>query len=256
MNRRYRKTVIAGNWKMNKTAPEAREFVEKLRPAAAKAKWCETVLCVPFTDIQTCVKAAKSARIFIGAQNVHEAKSGAFTGEISAEMLDVLGAKYVIIGHSERRQYFSETDDTINAKVRAALGAGMHPILCVGESRVQRDLSVQEDFVRMQVKSDLSGLTPSEVRKVVIAYEPIWAIGTGQTASADDAQEICRMIRETIRKMHGARCARAVSILYGGSMNEKNASELLSKPDIDGGLIGGASLDVKKFSAIIDAANQ
>ena len=256
MNRRYRKTIIAGNWKMNKTPAEAKALIEEMKPLLSKTKWCEMVLCVPFTDIQTAVKAAKGSKIAIGAENMHYEKSGAFTGEISADMLKELGVKYVIIGHSERRQYYNETDLTVNKKVHAALEAGLRPIVCVGESLEQRELDVTEELITYQVKIALAGLTESQVRRVVIAYEPIWAIGTGKTATAEQAGAVCSHIRGVIRKLYGARVARAVTIQYGGSMNAKNAAELLAQPDIDGGLIGGASLKPDDFMAIINAANQ
>ena len=256
MNRRYRKTIIAGNWKMNKTPSEAKALIEEMKPLLSKTKWCEMVLCVPFTDIQAAVKAAKGSKIAIGAENMHFEKSGAFTGEISADMLKELGVKYVIIGHSERRQYYNETDLTVNKKVHAALEAGLRPIVCVGESLEQRELDVTEELITYQVKIALAGLTESQVRRVVIAYEPIWAIGTGKTATAEQAGAVCSHIRGVIRKLYGARVARAVTIQYGGSMNAKNAAELLAQPDIDGGLIGGAALKPDDFMAIINAANQ
>ena len=256
MNLKYRKTIIAGNWKMNKTPSEAKALIEEMKPLLSKTKWCEMVLCVPFTDIQAAVKAAKGSKIAIGAENMHFEKSGAFTGEISADMLKELGVKYVIIGHSERRQYYNETDLTVNKKVHAALEAGLRPIVCVGESLEQRELDVTEELITYQVKIALAGLTESQVRRVVIAYEPIWAIGTGKTATAEQAGAVCSHIRGVIRKLYGARVARAVTIQYGGSMNAKNAAELLAQPDIDGGLIGGAALKPDDFMAIINAANQ
>ena len=256
MNRRYRKTIIAGNWKMNKTAGEAREFITEMKPVTSKAKWCETVLCVPFTDIPAAVKASKGTKIAIGAENCHFAESGAYTGEISCQMLVDAGCKYVIIGHSERRQYFAETDKTVNQKVLAALQAGLHPIVCVGESLEQREAGVTIDHIRMQLKYAVNGVSPEQLRKVVIAYEPIWAIGTGKTATSEQANEVGSAIRECLRELYGARSARAVSILYGGSMNDKNAQELLSQPDVDGGLIGGAALKTGSFTTIINAANQ
>ena len=256
MNRRYRKTVIAGNWKMNKTAAEARTLIDELKPLVLKAKWCDIVLCVPFTDIPAAVKAAKGSKIAIGAQNMYFEKSGAYTGEISAEMLTGLGVKYVIIGHSERRQYFSETDETVNKKVVRALEAGLRPIVCVGETLEQRDQNVTLDYVRMQVKIALKGIAAKELKKIIFAYEPIWAIGTGRTATSEQANEVCENIRACLREIYGARAARSVTIQYGGSMNAKNARELLAQADIDGGLIGGASLKAGDFSQIADAANQ
>ena len=230
MNRRYRKTIIAGNWKMNKTPAEAKALIEEMKPLLSKTKWCEMVLCVPFTDIQAAVKAAKGSKIAIGAENMHFEKSGAFTGEISADMLKELGVKYVIIGHSERRQYFNETDEACGKKVQVALENGLRPILCVGESLTEREQD--------------------------IPYEPIWAIGTGKTATAEQANEVCSAIRDCLREKYGARAARGITIQYGGSMNAKNASELLAQPDVDGGLIGGASLKSADFATIVEAANQ
>ncbi len=256
MNRRYRKTVIAGNWKMNKTATEARALIEELKPLVAKAKWCDIVLCVPFVDIPAAIKAAKGSKIAVGAQNMHFEKSGAYTGEISGEMLTALGVKYVIIGHSERRQYFSETDETVNRKVLRALEAGLRPIVCVGESIEQRDRNVTLDHIRIQVKIALKGVAAKDLKKVIFAYEPIWAIGTGRTATSAQANEVCEGIRACLRELYGARAARSVTIQYGGSMNAKNAMELLAQADIDGGLIGGASLKAGDFSLIVDAANQ
>ena len=256
MNKRYRKTIIAGNWKMNKTASEGKALLDELKPAVGKAKWCEVVACVPAVDIPMAVKALKDCRIAVGAQNVHYEPSGAYTGEVSVSMLKDLGVKYVIIGHSERRQYFGETDITVNKKVHAALDAGLHPIVCVGESLEQREMGVTNDLIAVQVKSALAGVSAEKIRRLVFAYEPIWAIGTGKTATAEQANEVCLHIRTIIRKMFGARTARAVTIQYGGSMNAKNAAELLAQPDVDGGLIGGASLKAEDFVTIVNAANQ
>ena len=256
MNRRYRKTIIAGNWKMNKTATETKKFAEELKALLPKAKWCDVVVCVPAANISTAIKAFKDARVSVGAQNVFYEKSGAYTGEVSADMLKDLGVKYVIIGHSERRQYFGETDFTVNRKVLAALEAGLHPIICVGETLEQRELGITMELIALQVKSALAGVPAEKVRKCVIAYEPIWAIGTGKTATAEQAEEVCQGIRAVVRGIYGARPARAVSILYGGSMNAKNAFELLAQPDIDGGLIGGASLKPVDFSEIVKATDQ
>jgi len=256
LNQRYRKTIIAGNWKMNKTPAQAKALIEELKPLVSKAKWCEIVLCVPAVDIPAAVKAAKGFKVAIGAQNMHFEKSGAFTGEISADMLTELGVKYVILGHSERRQYFAETDVTVNKKVHVALEAGLRPIVCVGETLEQRELGITIEHIRLQVKVALKDVDASSVKRVVIAYEPIWAIGTGRTATSDQADEVCGAIRDCIREMYGARVARAVTIQYGGSMNAKNASELLSKTNVDGGLIGGAALKAPDFAAIVNAANQ
>ena len=256
MNLRYRKTIIAGNWKMNLDAESAKQFIRDLKPAAIKAKWCEVVLCVPFLQIPAAVRAARGAKIAIGAQNCHFEENGAYTGEISPKMLVDAGVKYVIIGHSERRRDNNETDATVNKKVLAALQAGLRPIVCVGETLEMRDNDVTLDAVRMQVKTALRGVMQDQLRRVTIAYEPIWAIGTGYTATAEQANEVNETIRATLREHYGARAARAVSILYGGSMNTGNAAELLAQPDVDGGLIGGASLKTESFEKIIEAANQ
>ena len=256
MNHRYRKTIIAGNWKMNKTLTETKAFAEEIKPMLGKPKWCEVVLCVPYVNIPAAVRLFKDSRIAIGAENCHYESHGAYTGEVSAEMLKELGVKYVIIGHSERRQYYNETDFTVNKKVHAALEAGLYPIVCVGESLEQRELGVTMELIAYQVKAALAGVPADKMRHVVIAYEPIWAIGTGKTATAEQAAEVCESIRVVIRKLYGARVARSVTIQYGGSMNAKNAAELLAQPDIDGGLIGGASLKPADFTTIVNAANQ
>ena len=256
MNRRYRKTVIAGNWKMNMTATETRKFAEELKRIMPRAKWCDTVICVPACNITAAVKAFKELRISVGAENLYFEEKGAYTGEISAAMLRDLGVKYVIIGHSERRQYFGETDTAVNRKVHAALDAGLSPIICVGESESQREMGVTQDWIALQVKTALYGVPAERLRRCIIAYEPIWAIGTGKTATAQQAGEVCTAIRATIRSLYGARVARSVTIQYGGSMNPKNAQELLAQPDVDGGLIGGASLKPEQFVEIIHAANQ
>lgn len=256
MNRRYRKTIIAGNWKMNKTLSETRAFAEELKPLLGRPKWCEVVLCVPYVNIPAATRLFKDCRIAIGAENCHYESSGAYTGEVSAEMLKELGVKYVVIGHSERRQYYNETDFTVNKKVHAALEAGLRPIVCVGESLEQRELGVTLELINYQVKCALAGVPAEKMRHVVFAYEPIWAIGTGKTATAEQAGEVCTNIRATIRSLYGARVARSVTIQYGGSMNPKNAAELLAQPDIDGGLIGGAALKPDQFVDIINAANQ
>ena len=256
MNRKYRKTIIAGNWKMNKVASEVKPFAEELKSLNPRARWCETVVCVPFVMVPAAIKAFKDSRVAVGAENLNENEKGAYTGEVSAAMLVDLGVKYVIIGHSERRQYYGETDISVNKKVHAALNAGLNPIICVGESLEQRELGITIELITLQVKTALANVPAEKMRKVVIAYEPIWAIGTGKTATAEQANEVCAAIRGVIRSLYGARIARAVTIQYGGSMNEKNAEELLAQPDIDGGLIGGAALVPEKFSAIIDAANQ
>ena len=256
MNRRYRKTIIAGNWKMNKTLSEMKDYAEEIRPILPKGKWCETVLCVPFVNIPAAVRLFKDCHIAIGAQNCHYEDHGAYTGEVTAEMLKEVGAKYVIIGHSERRQYYNETDLTVNKKVHAALNAGLQPIVCVGESLDQREAGTTMELIAYQVKAALAGVPAEKMRRVVIAYEPLWAIGTGKTATAEQAGEVCEGIRAVVRKLYGARIARAVTVQYGGSMNPKNAAELLAQADVDGGLIGGAALKPADFVAIINAANQ
>lgn len=256
MNRRYRKTVIAGNWKMNMTASETKKFAEELKAIMPKAKWCDVVVCVPSVNISTAIRAFKDLRVSVGAENVFYEKSGAYTGEVSAEMLKDLGVKYVIIGHSERRQYFGETDFTVNKKALAALEAGLHPIICVGETLEQRELGITMELIALQVKSALAGVPAEKLRKCVIAYEPVWAIGTGRTATADQAQEVCAAIRKVIGELYGEAVAKATTVQYGGSMNDGNAAELLSKPDVDGGLIGGAALKAEKFAAIVKAATE
>ena len=256
MNRKYRKTVIAGNWKMNKTPSETKEFMTQLKAIMPKGRWCDVALCVPAVDIPAAVRAVRETRIGIGAENCNANASGAYTCEIATNMLVDAGCKYVIIGHSERRQYFNETDEACGKKVQVALENGLRPILCVGESLTEREQDVTMEVIRKQIKIALQNVAVEDIKKVVIAYEPIWAIGTGKTATADQANEVCSAIRDCLRELYGARAARAITIQYGGSMNAKNAAELLSKPDVDGGLIGGASLKAPDFAAIVEAANQ
>ena len=248
-----RKTIIAGNWKMNKTPKEAEALLKEVLPKAANAA-CEVVVCTPYVDLPAACAVAAGSNVKVGAQNVHFKASGAYTGEISTGMLNELGVSYVIIGHSERREYFAETDATVAEKVSVALAAGLAPILCVGESLEQREQNVTDEHIRTQIKIDLSKVSKEDMPKVVIAYEPIWAIGTGKTATSAQAQEVCKMIRDTLAEMYGADTAQKVTIQYGGSMNAKNAAELLGQPDIDGGLIGGASLKAEDFGTIIAAA--
>ena len=255
MNRKYRKTVIAGNWKMNKTPSQTKEFMTQFKNILPKGRWCDIALCVPAVCIPAAVRAMRETRVGIGAENCNANPAGAYTGEIAADMLVDAGCKYVIIGHSERRA-MGETDADINAKVLAALGSGLIPILCCGESLEQREAGITDEHISMQIKLALQNVPEDKMRKVVIAYEPIWAIGTGRTATPEQAQEVCENIRTVVRKLYSSKIARAISILYGGSMNEKNAYELLAQPDIDGGLIGGASLVPEKFVQIIEAANQ
>ena len=255
MNRKYRKTLIAGNWKMNKTPSETKEFMNQFKNILPKGRWCDIALCVPAVCIPAAVRAMRETRVGIGAENCNANASGAYTGEIATNMLTDAGCKYVIIGHSERRA-MGETDADVNAKVLAALENGLTPIMCCGESLEQRESGITEEHIAMQIKLGLAGVSEDKIRKVVIAYEPIWAIGTGRTATPEQAQEVCEGIRAVVRKLYSSKNARAISILYGGSMNEKNAYELLAQPDIDGGLIGGASLVPEKFVQIIEAANQ
>ena len=243
MNRKYRKTVIAGNWKMNMLASEIKPFMEQLKENLPKTRTCEMVLCTPAVMIPAMIKAGKDCKVAAGGQDVSKYEKGAYTGEISASQLSDIGAKYCIVGHSERRQYHHEDDMLINAKVKALIEKGITPIICVGESLEQREMDLTMEYVSYQVKAALSGVDATKLRRCIIAYEPIWAIGTGKTATAEQAEEVCRGIR-------------AVSILYGGSMNAKNAEELLAQPDIDGGLIGGASLKPVDFATIIKATDQ
>ncbi len=256
MNRKYRKTVIAGNWKMNQLVSGVKPFVEQLREEMPRTKTCEVVLCTPALMIPAMVRAGKECRIAAGGQDVSKYEKGAYTGEISADMLVDAGAKYCIVGHSERREYHGESDSLVNEKAKALLAKGITPIICVGESLDQREKDLTMEYIAYQVCAALSGIDGSQVRHCVIAYDPIWAIGTGKTATAEQAEEVCCAIRGVIRRLYGARSARAVSILYGGSMNAKNAAELLAMPDIDGGLIGGASLKPADFAAIIAATAQ
>lgn len=241
---------------MFKTPSEARTYAEELKNTLPRAKRCSIVLAVPFVSIPAAVKALKDSRIAVAAQNVHWEAQGAFTGEVSATMLAELGVKYALVGHSERRQHFNETDLTVNKKIRALLDAGLRPILCVGESLEQRELDVTFELIAYQVKAALSGVSAEEMRHVIIAYEPVWAIGTGKTASPEQAGEVCGAIRAVVRRLYGARVARGTTIQYGGSMNAQNAAALLAQADVDGGLIGSASLDPAQFLQIILAANQ
>ena len=250
MNKQLRKTVIAGNWKMNMTPSQTASFIRELAPKVAGAD-CEVVLCVPAIDIPAAVEAAKGTNIAIGAENVHFKESGAYTGEISADMLKEAGVAYAIVGHSERRQYFAETDETVNLRAKAALSRGLRPIICVGETLTQRDQGITAETVSLQTKIALLGISAEEMKQVVIAYEPVWAIGTGRTATDEQADEVCGIIRSVLAGLYGKDVADATTIQYGGSMNAKNAEGLLSKENVDGGLIGGASLKVEDFSFIV-----
>lgn len=252
MNKTLRKAIVAGNWKMNNDRNAAKKLITELNPLVKDAA-CEVVLCVPYTNLETAISLCEGTNMHIGAENCHWAKSGAFTGEISAEMLAEMGVEYVIIGHSERRQYFGETDQTVQARVRAALDAGLKVILCVGEVLEQREQGITEEVVALQTKVALGGVSEEELSRIVIAYEPVWAIGTGKTATADQAEEVCAFIRSVVAKLYSKAAADALTIQYGGSMKPGNAKELLSKEDVDGGLIGGAALVASDFAAIIEA---
>ncbi len=254
MNRETRRTVIAGNWKMNKTPSEGKELIEKLAALVKGKDLCDIVLCVPFIDIPAAVEAAKGTNIKIGAQNAHFEKSGAFTGEISVDMLKEAGVEYVIIGHSERRQYFGETNETVNLRTKAVLEGGLKAIVCVGEMELEREQGITAELVSLQTKIALLGVSAEQLKNVIIAYEPVWAIGTGKTATAEQADEVCGIIRDTVASLYSREAAEALTVQYGGSMNAKNAAELLSKVNVDGGLIGGASLK-EDFATIVDAAN-
>ena len=251
MNKKYRRTILAGNWKMNKKPSEVRAFAEELRAALpASLKGCSVALCVPATHLSA-LASLRSRRIGVGAQDVSCFEGGAHTGEISADMLADLDVRYCIVGHSERRMDHGESDEAVNAKILALLARDITPILCVGESLSQRERGLTEAHIVYQVKAALCSLTPQQVKRCVIAYEPIWAIGTGRTATAEQAEEVCFAIRELLRRDYGALISRKVSILYGGSMNAGNCAQLLAQPDIDGGLIGGASLRADEFARIV-----
>lgn len=247
------KYVIAGNWKMNKTPDEAAALIEAIKPLVKDAQ-CEVIVGVPFVDLPAALEAVKGSSIGVAAQNCHWEKSGAFTGEISAEMLKAMQVGTVILGHSERRTYFGDTDVTVAKRVRAALDAGLRVILCVGEYLEQREQGVTGEVVAMQTKIALGGVSAEELSRIIIAYEPVWAIGTGRTATAEQANEVCALIRATLAGLYDEAAAKAVTIQYGGSMNAANAAELLAQPDVDGGLIGGASLKPQDFATIVAAA--
>ncbi len=254
MNKATRKTVIAGNWKMNMTPAETTAFINELAPMVAGKNGCDVVLCVPYVDIAAAVEAAKGTNIKIGAENVHFKESGAYTGEISAKMLNACGVEYVVIGHSERRQYFGETDQTVNLRTLAAVNANLTAIVCVGETLEQRELGYTETLLKYQTKMALTNIKAEQLKNIIIAYEPVWAIGTGVTATADQADEGNGCVRAAVAEMFGREAAEAITVQYGGSMNAKNAAELLSKVNVDGGLIGGASLKTADFTVIVDAA--
>lgn len=246
-----RKKVIAGNWKMNKNPEEAKKYLEEIIPMVKDTK-SEVVLCVPYIDLKCMVKHATGSNVKIGAQNMHWEESGAYTGEISGSMLKNIGVEYVIIGHSERRQYFAETDETVNKKIKAAFTNELKPIVCVGETLEQREAGLTEKIITDQTRLALEGLTEEQVANTIIAYEPIWAIGTGKTATSEDANNSIKSIREEICKIYGQNVAQRVIIQYGGSVKSSNAKELFTTSDIDGGLVGGASLKPEEFSKIVN----
>ena len=258
MNRNLRKTIIAGNWKMNMLASEVKSFADELMPLVPGYKsWCDTVVCTPFVLLPASIGVFKDTGVGVGAQNMSQYDSGAYTGEVSAAQLVDIGTEYVIIGHSERRQYYGETDGSVNEKTLSALKTPLTSIICVGETLEQREEGITNTLVTKQVEIALSNVPGgNELGQIVIAYEPVWAIGTGKTATPEDAQEVCKVIRDVLSSIYCKDAANAISILYGGSMNDKNAFELLAQPDIDGGLIGGASLKPASFAVIINAANQ
>ena len=245
-----RKTIIAGNWKMNKTPSEAKALLEEIIPLVKDAQ-CEVVACVPYVDLATAIEVTKDTNIKIGAENCHWAESGAFTGEISTGMLKEIGVEYVILGHSERRDYFGETDEGVNKRARAAFAAGLTPIICCGESLEIREAGTYIAHVVKQIKAALDGFTADEVGKLVIAYEPIWAIGTGKTATFEQAEEVCKAIREAVAEVFGQTAADAIRIQYGGSVKPATIKDLMAQPNVDGALVGGASLKAADFSAIV-----
>ena len=247
-----RQTVVAGNWKMNKTPAQTVELINELKPLVAGSN-NKCIVCVPYTNLANAIEAVKGSEIEVGAQNMYFEESGAYTGEIAPSMLTEMGVKYVIIGHSERRQYFNETDETVNKQVIKAFEHDLIPIICVGESLEQREQGITFELVALQTKIALLGLTEDQVKKCIIAYEPIWAIGTGKTATSDQAQEVCAKIRETVASVYGDAAAEEIIIQYGGSVNAGNSAELFAKADIDGGLVGGASLKANDFSVIVNS---
>jgi triosephosphate isomerase len=249
-----RKPIVAGNWKMNKTVADALKLVEGLQQQLRDEQKVDVVLCPPFTALAAVGEAIKDTKLDLGAQNMHAEKSGAFTGEIAADMLRELGCHYVILGHSERRQYFKETNEIVNKKTKAALAAGLRPIVCVGELLAEREVGRTESVVGAQIRGSLAGLSVDDMLKTVIAYEPVWAIGTGKTASPAQAQEAHAFIRKVLKEMFDEPVARSVRIQYGGSVKASNAKELFHQPDIDGGLIGGASLEAQSFIDIVRGA--
>lgn len=246
-----RKKIIAGNWKMNKLPNEAMTFFEELAPLV-KDTQNEVIICAPYTDLFYSLMSAQNTNIKIGAQNMHWEEKGAYTGEVSPQMLKSIGVEYVIIGHSERREYFAETDETVNKKLKAAHANELKPIVCVGETLEQRETGKTEDVLKKQINLGLEGLTDEQIRTTIVAYEPIWAIGTGKTATAEDANNTIKGIRAEIANMYGDENAQEVEILYGGSVKSSNSKELFTMSDIDGGLVGGASLEANEFSKIVN----
>ena len=254
MSTRKKRKVIAGNWKMNMTPSQAKDLIAGIYAQVKGKKGCDIVVCVPYVDIPTVAAATKGTIIKLGAQNVHFEAKGAFTGEISADMLKECGVQYVIVGHSERREYFGETDETVNKRAKAALEAGLNAIICVGEKLEEREAGITAEVVSRQTKLALQDIPATMMDKVIIAYEPVWAIGTGKTASNEDADEVCGIIRSVVSAKYGKGIARSLVIQYGGSMNAKNCEGLLAMNNIDGGLIGGASLKPEDFATIVNAA--
>ncbi len=250
-----RRKVIAGNWKMNMLPNEAIKFIEDFAPLVKDSK-AEVILCVPYTDLFYVLLNTQETNIKVGAQNMHFAESGAYTGEVSGKMLKSIGVEYVIIGHSERREYFAETDETVNKKLKAAFEYGLKPIVCVGEKLEQREAGIAEEIVTKQTVLALDGLSKEQVKNTIIAYEPIWAIGTGKTATSEDANNMIKAIRAKIAKVYGKDIAEEVIIQYGGSVKSSNATELFSTSDIDGGLVGGASLKPEEFAKIVNYDKQ
>ncbi len=248
-----RRKVIAGNWKMNMLPNEAMQFIDTLAPLVKNTE-NEVILCVPYTDLFYSLLTAQGTNIKIGAQNMHFEESGAYTGEVSGKMLKSIGVEYVIIGHSERRQYFNETDETVNKKIKAAFANGLKPIVCVGETLEQREAGQTVEIITSQIEKALDGLTEEQVENIIIAYEPIWAIGTGKTATAEQANETIKSIRDKICQMYGQMVSNGVIIQYGGSVKSTNAKEIFEMSDIDGGLVGGASLKPEEFSKIVNYA--
>ena len=246
-----RRKVIAGNWKMNMLPNEAMEYIQVFTELVKDSE-NEVVLCVPYTDLFYCLMNAQGTNIKIGAQNMHFAENGAYTGEVSPKMLKAIGVEYVIIGHSERRQYYNETDESVNKKVKAAFEVGLKPIVCVGESLEEREAGKTEEIITSQTRLALEGLTNDQVKATIIAYEPIWAIGTGKTATSEDANNSIKAIRAEVKRIYGEEVAEEVIIQYGGSVKSSNAKELFSTSDIDGGLVGGASLKPDEFSKIVN----